>query len=825
MANGWRVLAVGLAMFGLLGLSVSAQPPLPVPDAGPPVPDRPRLNLLDELGGNLFPGGDAGAKLTLSGEFEIEEGTSRGRLNVTAIPAPGWHFYSMQTPKGGPIPSTLKLAASDDYRLLGPFTPDAPPLSKVSSEFFADPLTRKKPLTVEEHHQTVVWTAPIELAAGVDPQALRIPIDYSGMVCDQSCMPIDEKFTATFGGFYRPPFVAQPFVAESQHVTWTAHAEPQIAAPGSRVQLVFTGQPTEPYHLYAYEPSNLKKGYAPTLIALRPLPAGWRQWPATTDRPVVAKPPAVEGLSEIRYHEGAVTWTVELAIPTNAEPGEVTLGGYLGFQTCTDTTCDMPQGAEFQIPLQIAEESVAGPAAAAFAPATYAAAETLALANAPTLETPLPAQGAEFGLIPLLIAMSLALLGGLILNAMPCVLPVIPLKLLSIVEQAGQSQAKLLAYNLVYAAGTIAVFLVLAAVGIAFGLGWGEQFAITEFQIIVALFLFAMILSLLGLWEIPLPGAVGSGETVSREDAGSLTAAFWKGFMTTIYATPCSGPFLGVAMGATLSFPWYATLLVFLAAGLGFASPYIVFGLMMVRFPSVTRFIPKPGVWMEHMKQGLGFLLLVVVLYYFCLIDLDYRVATLFAAIGVAFGCWLIGKVPPYAETRSKLLAWSGAGVSIGLASWFAFSYMGPLGEEADLLPWQPYSAQALAEARSQGKTVMVDFTASWCPNCHFNYRTAINTHAVQEVVERNNVVTLLADWSDRGSEIKDKLLELQSNTIPLLVVYPADGGQPIVMRDIVVQSQVVGALEKAGPSRIQDESPTGESPGDEPIAAMPVVR
>jgi thiol:disulfide interchange protein len=303
-----------------------------------------------------------------------------------------------------------------------------------------------------------------------------------------------------------------------------------------------------------------------------------------------------------------------------------------------------------------------------------------------------------------------------------------------------------------------------------------------------------------------LPSAIGSGEVVGAEATRGMGTAFWKGFMTTIYATPCSGPFLGAAIGATIGLPAFATLLIFLAAGLGFASPYIVFGLLMARYPSVTRYIPKPGVWMEHVKQAMGFLLLIVVLYYLCLIDTEYRVATLFAAVGVAFGSRLIGKQPAYAEAPQKWMAWAGAGVSIAAMSWVAFTWLGPT-SKAELYEWKPYSAEALAEAQKDGKTVMIDFTASWCPNCHFNFRTAINTTAVKEKVDKNEVVALLADWSDRGEAIKQKLLELNSKTIPVLAVYPSDGGQPIVLRDIVVQSQVVDALEKAGPSKKSNEA------------------
>lgn len=799
MTNRWITLAIIFALVcGSVSTTAAQGPPRP-DDDGPPRPEAPKLNLLDQLPGVFGDDADQGPKVFFNARFEVESGTRNGRLLISAEPAPGWHIYSITQKPGGPLRTELAVATTPQVKLAGPFAPDHAP-ETVLSDVFKDPKDPKKPLEIEEYHKAVTWAAPIEFAAGVDPESVTISVKYDGQVCKESCISVTENLEAKFAGIYTMAKATGVFEAESGHVTWKGHIEPQTVKPGSKAKLVLTATPVSPYHVYAYEIGKSKKGFASTLIALKSLPGDWKQSSAQASSPIVTKKTTVPGNSDQTYHEGPVTWTIDLTIPETATAGRVELSGAIGFQTCTDEGCDMPTAALFQTTVMVGEQSTADVALLSFQPTTYEEAEAVAAANAPRVERLHTAE--PFSARGLMIALGAALLGGLILNVMPCVLPVIPLKLLSFVEQAGQSRTRLLTYNLVYAAGTIAVFMVLAVVGIIFGLGWGEQFAITEFQIIVTLFMFAMTLSLLGLWEMPLPGAIGSGETVSTENAGSYVGAFWKGFMTTIYATPCSGPFLGIALGATISFPAYATLLVFFAAGLGFASPYIVFGLLMAQYPRITRVIPKPGVWMEHVKQGLGFLMLaVVVWWYFPQIDSTYHMATLFAAIGVALGCWMVGKVPPYAELNAKLMTWAGAAVSIAAVAWVAFAYLGPLNQHQLILPWKPYSAEALAEAQAKGQTVMVEFTASWCPNCKVNMATAIDTNAVHDAVRSNNVVVLLADWSDRNDAIKRKLMELNSTSIPLLAIYPGSGGEPIVLRDLVFQSNVLDALEKAGPS------------------------
>ena len=265
---------------------------------------------------------------------------------------------------------------------------------------------------------------------------------------------------------------------------------------------------------------------------------------------------------------------------------------------------------------------------------------------------------------------------------------------------------------------------------------------------------------------------------------------------TTLLATPCSGPFLGPVFAYTLAQPPLITYLIFGSVGLGMASPYLVIG----AFPALVRWLPKPGEWMETVKQLMGFVLLGTMVYLFATLNHAYLIPTLALVIGVWFACWCIGKVPVYESASKQLWAWVGGSAAAAAIGYASFTFLGPV---KHLYEWQPYSAEVIAKLQAEGKTVMVDFTADWCLTCQTNFKFAINTHRVKEVVEKNGVIPVLADWTDHNDAIKEKLAELNSNSIPLLVIYPANRpGDVVVLQDTIGESQLIEALEKAGPSK-----------------------
>ncbi|HEY2761949.1 MAG TPA: thioredoxin family protein, partial [Pirellulales bacterium] len=277
--------------------------------------------------------------------------------------------------------------------------------------------------------------------------------------------------------------------------------------------------------------------------------------------------------------------------------------------------------------------------------------------------------------------------------------------------------------------------------------------------------------------------------------------AFTKGVISTVLATPCSGPFLGSVFGFTLEQSPLVIYGIFATIGLGMAAPYLLIG----AFPRLIKALPKPGAWMDTFKHIMGFVLLGTVVFLFTFLNRDYLVPTFALLIGIWAGCWWIGHVPLTAERGRRVRAWLEGAAAAALIGWFSFAWLTP--HEA-LLPWQPFSVQSLAKYRSEGKTVMLDFTADWCLTCKTNLKFAINTPDVLRVINANDVVPLLAQWNEDISpelhqEIKDTLTALDRNSIPALAIFPADRpDEAIVLHDLITKAQLLEALEKAGPSR-----------------------
>jgi len=481
----------------------------------------------------------------------------------------------------------------------------------------------------------------------------------------------------------------------------------------------------------------------------------------------------------VETQHGTVTWRAPIELAANVDPATVTITGKVKAQLCDANSClpteDFPFAAHLgtgpeltsqQRPLQDAQDG-----------------------------TPDSSAGTvDWGALAVMLVG--AFFGGLILNLMPCVLPVISLKLLSFIEQGGQGRARVFVLNLWYSAGLLLVFLVLATLSASFSLAWGEQFTLTWFKVTMTGLVFVMALSFLGVWEIPIPGFVGSGRAGELQVQEGAAGAFAKGVFTTILATPCTGPFLGPVFGFTLEQPAYVAYLLFGTVGLGMASPYLIIG----AFPQLIRFLPRPGAWMETVKEIMAFLLLGTVVYLFTTMNQRYFVPTLALLVGLWFACWLIGRTSPLATGQAKLRAWVGG---LGAAAIVGYMAFGLLLHEPKLA-WQPFSPSAVQQAHAEGKTVMVDFTANWCPNCKYNFAWAVDTARVGKLVDANGVVPVLADWTDRSPTIKGFLAEqLKRQSIPVLAIWPASApyDHPIILDGTLTEGQVLDALERAGPS------------------------
>ena len=578
----------------------------------------------------------------------------------------------------------------------------------------------------------------------------------------------DGKLGGGLGGFGK----------KDQKVTVTSEfTPPQKDAPA---MLFVTAKIAPGLHLYAIDQGKLADGDGPSTTVIQ-LDSGQGVKLLAPFRHIQAPKSHIDNLVwkglELREHEGEVTWYAPVEFAASTDPTQASIRGTLEGQACDANSCT-PVEAPFTAKVG---KGISIPAASPTAAATGVASSSS---------------------IPLWKVAAYGLLGGLILNLMPCVLPVIGLKVLSFAEQGGRSRAKVLGLNLAYVAGLLSVFMILATLAAAVQLGlndqnfgWGELYTLTWFKVAMAALVFSMALSFLGVWEIPIPGFAASSTASKLSAEEGPLGAFCMGIFTTLLATPCSGPFLGPVFGYTISQPAAITFLVFGSVGLGMALPYLLIGM----FPSLVSWLPKPGPWMETLKHLLGFVLLGTVVYLFSTINQDYFLATLALLFGIWFGCWSIGRVPIYAEFDQKVRGWVVGAALAAIIGYGSFHFLTP---SESALPWQPYSPQALAVARAQGKTVMVDFTADWCLTCKTNLKLAINREEVKQVVQENDVVTLIADWTDKNDMIKDALLELNSQSIPLLAIYPGDPSREVqVLPDLLTQSRVLEALAEAGPS------------------------
>ena len=583
----------------------------------------------------------------------------------------------------------------------------------------------------------------------------------------------------------------------------TAAIEPG-AGPGI---LVVTATLEEGWHLYSLE--QKPGGPQPTKITVAadsPLKlAGPFRPDAAPHRRTIKDVPGWNGLV-VEEHAGTVTWRAPLALNPDGKAAEV--HGSVSLQLCRDNACTPPETIPFKAVASGAASTAAVTPAAGpdvgQSPSSMDRPEGGDLVAAAPVAAAAPASGS----VPLSLpaALLMGLVGGLILNLMPCVLPVLGLKLMSFAQQSGRARQEIFRLNLWYCAGLYAVFFMLATASVAANIGlagsnlaWGEQFTSSRFNIAMAALVFAFALSFLGVWELPIPGFIGAKAGAMQSQEGPL-AAFLKGVLSTVLATPCSGPFLGPVFGFTLTQPTGVTYAVFAAIATGMALPYLLVG----AFPGLVKFLPKPGAWMETLKEVLGFVMLGTVVFLFTFLDHDWFVPTFALLIGIWAACWWIGRAQQARAGDIGFGRWVQAAGIVGTVGSLAFMFLGPV---TSVIPWEPFSRERLTDLRQKGATVLVDFSADWCMTCKYNLATAIETSKVKNEIERNRVVPLLADWTDGSPEIKLMLESLQSKSIPVLAIFPpARAGdrppEPIVLRDLITETQVLTAIREAGPSR-----------------------
>ena len=423
------------------------------------------------------------------------------------------------------------------------------------------------------------------------------------------------------------------------------------------------------------------------------------------------------------------------------------------------------------------------------------------VASLPALATPVAAPAGETD-GSLVLALVFALAGGLLLNLMPCVFPVLGIKVMGFVRHAHGDARALWMQGVVFSAGVLVSFLVLAGLLLALRaggaeLGWGFQLQSPAFVSLLAALFFLMALNLFGVFEW---GGFAQSMTSNLSAEGRYADAFLAGVLATVVATPCTAPFMGAAVGFTLAQPAAVSLAVFAMLGVGMALPVLALSF----FPAALKKLPKPGPWMETFKQVMAFPLFATVIWLAWVLGAqagnDAVVALLAGLLLLGVGAWIYGR---WARSESIArfvfaalfaalglwLAWPGADAKPGEAR--------AATAKAGEIDWQPWSPERLAELRAAGTPVFVDFTAAWCVTCQVNKRVALNRDEVAKALAARGVVALKADWTNHDPRITAALAELGRNALPVYALYAPGQAQPKLLPEVLTASLVVDEISR----------------------------
>jgi thiol:disulfide interchange protein len=620
-------------------------------------------------------------------------------------------------------------------------------------------------------------------------------------------------------------------------------------AAGDRVLLEITAIPDPENFIYAYEP-YAELGNA-TLFAITET-NDWNILP-----PFPNQFPDQNEEMGYGYHRDPVTWTFEIEVPDQAT-GSCQLGGMMGFQICRDTSCQPPQGARFSVSFTLGEESVPLPVffspGVSFVDVQKLTAERSggkstngdsgkleALVDTPELiaemerlydpqakikylllsemdSVPVGSTAAGEAIVRKDMTFALAalgiFLGGLLLNLMPCVFPVLGLKVLGFVEQAGSDMRKVRIHGLVFTLGLLFSMWVLAGIVLTlkytFGrnVSWGaEQMGNPYFVGSIIVLLFLLGLNMVGVFEF--------GTSMTRvggnlHDKKGYSSSFMTGILTTLIATPCSGPFLGAAMSYTLAQESWIAMILFTIFGLGIALPYLVLSF----FPSMISVLPRPGAWMHTFKVIMAFALFAAVAFFLRVFGgqtgvdgLSWLVMALVILAIAAFfyGTWSPAYVPPL---KRWIFGWTLPALIFATGMWMGYDAAGQQNPAAGLQAnaakdgpawqkWHPGKVEYMLA--NQPSIIWTDYTALWCPTCLFNKSRIFSNKQVLEKLEKLNVQLIKIDDTEKDPRISRDLARSDRSIIPVNIVYPPNyPHEPaILLEELISPADALRVLER----------------------------
>ncbi len=412
----------------------------------------------------------------------------------------------------------------------------------------------------------------------------------------------------------------------------------------------------------------------------------------------------------------------------------------------------------------------------AFPPVTLSTAPAV-----PAVAPPAPPASA----VDFLMIVGLMMLGGLVLNLMPCVFPVIGLKIMGFVEQAGADHRKVMLHGVSFTGGVLVSFAGLsgilfaarAAGGAAADKGWGYQLQNPWVVLALMLLMFVLALNMFGLFEIGASATSIGGSLQSKQGLGG---SFFSGLLATVVATPCSGPFLGAAIGKAVVLPGPQFFAAFAAMGIGLSLPY----LLLSAFPELIKVLPRPGRWMESFKQGMSFLLFATTAFllwvYAGQIGLENLLGPLFGLSAIGLAAWIYGRWNlPHLKKSTRFTA---VILALVLSAGGVLAAKPP---KPSAITWETWSQEAVAAHLAEGRPVYVDFTAQWCATCQVNKKVAYSQEVI-DLIGKKKIVMLKADKTKPDAKIDAKLAELNRTAIPVNVLYVPGGKEPVITPEVL---------------------------------------
>ncbi|MBX7211019.1 MAG: thioredoxin family protein [Verrucomicrobiaceae bacterium] len=564
--------------------------------------------------------------------------------------------------------------------------------------------------------------------------------------------------------------------AKPAKVTASLVAEVKAAAPGRpfRIAVKLVHAP----HNHTYGKKLPADGTGVTTTLAWELPDGWKAeelpWPEPHEVPSTGGEKSL-GYDETVYLPAKIT-------PAGAAGTAAEIVVKVRGLVCDPESC-MPFKTEAKTSLPLAAAAEIAAASTEVFQKVDAGSKTAGDSSEKdaTAQAAKPKHTADEGVLTLVI---FAFLGGLILNVMPCVFPVLGIKVLGIVRQSGEDRTQVVRHGFVYTAGVLVCFWILAGLVIALGKGWGFQLQNAGFVFGLTCFFVVFAMNMAGVFEIG-SSAVGVGaELQSRQGLGG---SFFSGLLAVVVATPCSAPFLAPALTYALSLPAALALLMFTVIGLGLASPFLLLSFA----PGLVSKLPRPGVWMESFKQGMSFLLFGTAGYMIAilakLISAERLVSSLLGVTIIAFSAWMYGRwCLPHKPAATRFRAMVIVILTFGLGIWHGW----PRAE----FEWEKWSPELVKKLRDAGEPVYVDFTAIWCATCQVNHRL-YDKEEIQKAFLSRKVHLLKADWSKPDAQIQKALDELGESAIPVNLLYVPGKKEPIVLPKLLTVENLTGAL------------------------------